>query len=113
MPYHATATAIGNSKGLRLEAAIYREHPEFAEGEFQVDVIAPGRLLIRAEPRAVSDEASDPVFDAFLAFLGQQVENRPDLMTALTSSDQQGVDELVEGVQVTDDEELGDDFELP
>ncbi|MGH7719765.1 MAG: type II toxin-antitoxin system PrlF family antitoxin [Gemmatimonadaceae bacterium] len=113
MSYRATATAIGNSKGLRLERALFREHPEFAEGEFEVDVIAPGRLLIRAEPRATGEEATDPVLDAFLGFLGQQMVNRPDLMAPLTASDQRRVGDLVEGVEVNEDEELGDDFELP
>ena len=48
MSFHATATKDGNSKGLRLDAALYRDHPEFAFGEYVVDVIAPGRLLVRA-----------------------------------------------------------------
>lgn len=113
MSYTATATAVGNSKGLRLEAALFREHPEFASGDFEVDVIAPGRLLIRAEARASGDDAIDPVLDAFLGFLGQQMVTRPDFMTPLTVSDHQRVGELVERIEVDDDEELGDDFELP
>lgn len=113
MSYRATATAVGNSKGIRVEGALFREHPEFAEGNFEVDVIAPGRLLVRAEARATGEEATDPVLDAFLGFLGQQMANRPDLMSALTASDQQRVGELVEGIEVDADEEFEDDFELP
>lgn len=113
MSYRASATTVGNSKGLRLEAALFREHPEFADGDFEVDVIAPGRLLIRAAPRASDEETVDPVLDSFLGFLGQQMVNRPDLMTALTVSDHERVSGLVEGVEVDDDEEFGNDVELP
>lgn len=112
MSYRATATAVGNSKGLRLERALFREHPEFAEGDFEVDVIAPGRLLIRAEARATGEEVTDPVLDAFLGFLGYQMVSRPDLITAVTVLDQQRVRELVEGVEVDENEKF-EDLELP
>lgn len=113
MSYRATATAVGNSKGIRLEGALFREHPEFASGEFEVDVIAPGRLLIRAQPADASDEGDDPILGAFLAFLGQEMATRPDLTTALTAADAERTAELVDGVEVEDEESFPDDFELP
>lgn len=113
MSYHATATAVGNSKGLRLDAALFREHPEFASGEFEVDVIAPGRLLIRAQPADMGEDGDDPILGAFLGFLGNEIANRPDLVTALTAADQERAAELVEGIEVADDETFAEDFELP
>jgi hypothetical protein len=113
MSYRASAAAVGNSKGLRLDGALFREHPEFANGTFEVDVIAPGRMLVRAKAHAVTQETQDPVLDAFLGFLGHQMASRPDLLTGMTASDLREVDELVAGVEVDDDEEFGEDLELP
>lgn len=111
MTYHATATSTGNSKGLRLDAALYREHPEFARGQFDVDVIAPGRLLVCA--RGPVDSGADPVFDAFFAFLDQQMATQPTLITPFAAQDIAGVDALLDGVTANPDEDLGDDFEMP
>ena len=113
MAYQASATTVGNSKGLRLDAALFREHPEFASGNFEVDVIAPGRLLIRAQPADVGVEGDDPILGAFLGFLGQTMERRPDLTTAISAADQARVAELVEGVEMNDEEPFDEDFELP
>ena len=113
MSYRATATAVGNSKGLRVEGALFREHPEFASGEFEVDVIAPGRLLIRAQPADAGEEGEDPILGAFLAFLGQEMATRPDLTTPLTARDADRAARLVEGIEVEDAESFPDDFELP
>lgn len=113
MSFRATATPIGNSKGLRLDAALFKAHPEFASGEFEVDVIAPGRLLVRAEPAlaGVADDV-DPVFDAFLGFLGQAMEAHPQWLTPFRASEIRHVRELVAGVEVDPDEDFSD-FELP
>ena len=113
MSYHATATAIGNSKGMRFQAALYQTHPEFASGEFEVDVIAPGRLLIRADAVSADATEDDPVFDTFLAFLEQEMLARPDLMTVLRASDVAHAEALVEGIAVDLDEDFGEDFQLP
>ena len=60
MAYHARATTVGNSKALRLDAALFRAHPEFGIGEFAVSVIAPGRMLIQTIAEHANDE-TDPV----------------------------------------------------
>lgn len=113
MPYRAAATPIGNSKGLRFDAALYREHPEFATGDFEADVIAPGRLLVRTPTRPEPDAESDPVFDAFLAFLEHHMASQPGLITPFTAHDVAGVDEHLDGVTADHDEDLGDDFMMP
>ncbi len=38
-PYRVTPARIGNSSGLRLPAAFYRDHPQFAGAAGQVEVL--------------------------------------------------------------------------
>jgi hypothetical protein len=95
-----------------VDSALFRAHPEFAVGEFDVSVIAPGRMLIQATSPAPTDE-TDPVFDAFLGFLEHQMAQRPDLITSVTEADRRSADDLLRGVESTPDEDLGDGFALP
>jgi len=112
MPYYAKAATVGNSKALRLDSALFREHPEFAVGEFAVSVIAPGCLLVQATTERGDDE-TDPVFDAFVSFLEHQMAQRPDLISAVTRADRREADEIVHGVPFDPDADLGADFTLP
>jgi hypothetical protein len=91
---------------------LFTSHPEFAEGDMEADVIAPGRLLIRTRSHA-QDESQDPVLDAYLAFLEEQMANNPELLRALTDEDVAGLDELLEGVEYDKREALDEGFELP
>lgn len=113
MTYRAKAATVGNSKALRLDSALFREHPEFASGEFTVNVIAPGRLLVQASSEGVSDDETDPVFDAFLGFLEHHMAQRPDLVTPATRSDLADADELLVGVTADRDADLGESFRAP
>lgn len=114
MSFHATATKVGNSKGLRLDAALYRDHPEFASGEYEVDVIAPGRLLVRAAMRdeASAVEEADPVLGAFLAFMEHQIAANPGMLTAFDPAQLALVASLVEGVDADDETEFPEDLRL-
>ena len=112
MSYTGRATRTGNSRAIRLESALFTSHPEFAEGEVEADVIAPGCLLIRT-PAQGRDESRDPVFSAYLGFLEAQIANRPELLRPLTTEDVAGLDELLEGVVYDKGEALDDEFELP
>jgi hypothetical protein len=112
MAYHAKAATVGNSKALRLDAALFREHPEFSVGEFAVSVIAPGCLLVQTTTEP-NDDATDPVFDAFLTFVEHQMARRPDLISPVTIIDRAKANALLVGVSANRDEDLGDDFELP
>ena len=115
MSFHATATKVGNSKGLRLDAALYRDHPEFASGEYVVDVIAPGRLLVRANGReeVTAEAEADPMLGAFLAFMHQQWCADPALFTAMDRAQVALIESLVEGVDADDDTEFPADFRVP
>ena len=112
MPYTGRATRTGNSRGFRFESALFSSHPEFASGELEADVIAPGRLLVRARVEAEQPE-TDPVLDAYLAFLGNQMAAHPELLRPLTDDHIAGLDELLAGVEYDLDERLDADFELP
>lgn len=112
MPYTGRATRTGNSKAIRFESALFTSHPEFAEGDMEADVIAPGCLLIRTRAQG-NDEGRDPVFGVYLAFLEQQIAERPELLRPLTAEDVAGLDELLDGVVYDREEALDDEFELP
>jgi antitoxin PrlF len=112
MVYHAKAATVGNSKALRLDAALFRAHPEFGTGEFAVSVIAPGQMLVQAMTESANDE-TDPVFDAFLGFVEHQMELRPDLISAVTQTDRREAAEILRGVRSDPNEDLGDDFVIP
>jgi antitoxin PrlF len=112
--YTAKATTVGNSKALRLDRALFRAHPEFATGEFKVSVLGPGAMLVTAAARATREPAeTDPVLEAYLAFVEQQMVNHPERIRPLTTDDVRGLDTLLADVVVDRDEEPADDFELP
>ena len=54
--YSGKVTPVGNSKGIRLDAAFFKAHPEF-EGEVRVD-------NLRAEERRFKFDKEPPVDDA-------------------------------------------------
>jgi len=112
MPYSGRTTRTGNSKAFRFESALFTSHPEFAEGDVEADVIAPGRLLIRTRSRE-EELNEDPVFGAYLAFLEEQMVANPDLLRPFSTEDVAGLDELLEGVEYDKEEVLDEEFELP
>lgn len=113
MSYMGKATRTGNSKALRFESALFTSHPEFAEGDVEADVIAPGRLLIRTRSQGEEDAEEDPVLCAYLAFLEDQMAANPELLRPLTEGDVTGLDDLLAGVEYDKEETLDEEFELP
>jgi hypothetical protein len=63
---------------------------------------------MRPEPVRIDDGTEE----AFLEFLSRAMVAHPELITPFTQTDVDGLDELLEGVETTVDEDLGD-FELP
>ena len=104
--YSGRRTKTGNSAGFRFEGALFKSHPEFA-GEVRAHVIAPGRMLVTAEP--LDEPAADPVIDSFLAFLTQDMLARPDSIRPLDEGKMAKVAALVKDVVVNMDEDLGDE----
>ncbi len=114
MPYSARATTSGTAPALAFSQSFAAEHPEFTKGRFEAHVIAPGRLLISAPVEVAEHEEDDPVLGAFLGFLEQSMQDQPELLRPLTARDVAGLDELLEGVEVDLDADLGDDdYVLP
>jgi antitoxin PrlF len=105
--YAGKRTKTGNSTGFRFESALFKSHPEFS-GDVRAHVIAPGRLLVTAEPLAESTD--DPVLASFLAFLDEDMLKHPERILPLAEERSRRIKELVEGVVVDDNEDFGDEI---
>ena len=109
--YRGKKAKTGNSLGLRFDKALFQSHPEFS-GEVRAHVIAPGRMLVVAEPVSGAKRAEDPVIGAFLRFLAQDMVRAPGQITTLDRSLAKRMDALVGQVPVSAHEDLGDDILL-
>ncbi len=101
--YKGKVTPMGNSTGIRFDAAFFKAHPEF-NGDVRATVLANGQVLLSvANPAAqqVADDA-DPVLLSFLQFLEQQMVLRPDLIEPVDQAQLARIAALVEGVEVDD-----------
>jgi antitoxin PrlF len=112
--YSGTVTTSGNSEAIRLESALFRAHPEFRQKRrVTAAVVAPGQMLISV---AVSGDESagddDPVFEAFLDFLGEDMRGRPEQLQPLASSAIERGAALVDGIEVRDDEVIPNDITI-
>lgn len=107
--YRGRQARTGNSSGFRFEGALFKSHPEF-NGEVRAHVIAPGRMLVTAEP--VKSPKSDPVMESFLAFLAQDMAAHPETVRPLDAARARRLSKLTEGVHVDADEDLGDEILL-
>jgi antitoxin PrlF len=107
--YRGKQIRTGNSSGFRFEGALFRSHPEF-NGEVKAHIIAPGQMLVST--LTPSYEESDPVLDAFLAFLAKDMEQNPDSIRPLDDNLFKRAEELTKGMNVSMDEDLGDEVLL-
>ena len=108
-PYRVTPARIGNSSGLRLPAAFYRDHPQFAGAAGHVEVLDDSTLLLRLDPeqqQAGVVEEESLMLGLFLDFLSRQAltsDQGPVLYTEAMAADD---DELLAGVTVDAADEL-------
>ena len=92
-----------DSAGLRLPAAFYRDHPQFAGAAGQVEVLGDSTLLLRLEPEEQPQgeaEENTLMLGLFLDFLSRQAltaDQGPVLYTEAMAADD---DELLAGVTV-------------
>lgn len=104
-PYRVTAAQIGNSSGLRLPAAFYRDHPQFQGAPGQVEVLDGNTLLLRLEPQLEGEpepEDETLLLGLFLDFLTRQAlrgEPGPRLYTEAMAADDEA---LLAGVELDD-----------
>lgn len=100
--YGGKVTPVGNSKGIRLDAAFFKAHPEF-NGEVRATVLADGQVLLSAKSAARSksrDDDTDPVMLGFLRFLEKQMAEHPELIEPVDRAQLARIGKLVEGVDV-------------
>lgn len=117
--YPVTPARIGNSRGYRIDAALFQEHPEMHEGIFEAAYLGAGMLLVRprvAAPRrarGVGDD-TDPVVAAYLAWTERVMAAQPELLRPMSRREFEVAEALVAGVEVDlEHDRLPDDFELP
>ena len=105
--YTGRKAKTGNSDALRFEQALFRSHPEFS-GRVIAQVIAPGCMLVIAEPSNEVDsvEDDDPVISAFLSFIAKDM---PEHITEIDSDLLKRIDALVGHIEVDPNEDLGDE----
>jgi len=99
--YSGKVTPVGNSKGIRLDSAFFKAHPEFA-GEVRATVLADGQVLLSARSsgkKAKAGEMDDPVLLGFLGFLEAQMASRPEDITAADPVQLARIGKLVKGVK--------------
>lgn len=100
--YAGKVTQVGNSKGVRVDSAFFKAHPEFS-GKVQVTVVADGQVLLSAKSRVrrrSKDEESDPVMLSFLQFLEKQMAEHPDQIVPVDKEQLRRIGKLVKGVNV-------------
>ena len=117
--YPVTPAQIGNSRGYRVDAALFRDHPELREGDFEAAVIGAGVFLVRqrtataGQARRAGDE-TDPVIGAYLAWTERAMTAQPELMRPMSDREFRLAEKLVAGIEVNlETDRLPDDFELP
>jgi hypothetical protein len=101
--FSGKSTSIGNSKGFRFDAALFKANPEFF-GEVRGTVLAPGQMLVSVVPTGersqdLDGDESNPVMQAFLSFLAGQMAAHPELIEPVTEAQMAHIAELVEGVE--------------
>lgn len=100
--YGGKVTPVGNSKGIRLDAAFFKAHPEF-NGEVRATVLADGQVLLSAKGvkrRAPKKDNDDPVMLGFLHFLEKQMAEHPELIEPVDRAQLVRIGKLVAGVDV-------------
>ena len=107
--YIGKRTKTGNSLGFRFESALFRSHPEFSGG-VRARVVAPGQLLVTADPVEVERaEEDDPALGPFLALIAKDMVENPHRIKPLDERLMSEIAELTRGVEVDSDEDLGDE----
>jgi len=123
--YAAAPARIGNSRGYRMDAALFQAHPELRDGSFEAAYLGAGTLLLRQRPappaagaprrrtRRAGDDA-DPVVAAYLAWTERAMTAEPERLRPMSRREFALAEALVAGVDVDlERDRLPDDFELP
>jgi antitoxin PrlF len=111
--YSGTITTTGKSEAIRLEKALFRSHPEFAQKtKVEAHVISPGTMLVSVADPAGAEAEADPVMAAFLSFLAHDIAATPGRIKPLAATRIKKARDLTRRVKVRDDDTLPDDVTL-
>jgi len=99
--YSGKVTPVGNSKGIRIDAAFFRAHPEFC-GEVDATVVGEGQILLSAycSPDLAAAQDDDPVLTAFLGYIERDLEEHPESIRPADQNQLARIAKLVDGVDV-------------
>lgn len=117
--YRATPARVGNSRGFRIDAALFQAHPELRDGNFEAAYIGTGTILVR--PRSATTRRApaagqgvDPVVAAYLAWTERVMTEQPEFLRPMTAREFEVAEALVAGVEVDlTNDRLPDDSDLP
>jgi prlF antitoxin for toxin YhaV_toxin len=111
--YSCSFTTTGNSKALRLDSALIAAHPEFGvKGAATATVIAPGQMLVSVPAKPAADDDDDPIFEAFLHLLAEDIANHPERLHRVDDELIARAAAITTGVRVDDYEVMPDDVSL-
>ena len=108
--YRVTPAQIGNSFGLRLTAAFYRDHPQFKGAPGQVEVLSNDTMLLRFEPSerpGAEPEDESLMLGLFLDLLTSEALTAAAGPVPYTEAMAAEDDELLAGVTVDTMETVG------
>lgn len=111
--YTGSVTTTGKSEAIRLEKALFRQHPEFRQrAKVEAHVIGPGQMLVSVIDHEDVNAGEDPIVMSFLSFLAKDIADHPDRVTALPEDTIACAMELTSNVVVSDDDAIADDITL-
>lgn len=106
--FKGSITTSGSSQAICVEKAFFRNFPEFRKkAKVQAKVISYGQVLVSVVDESSTEElGDDPVVEAFLGFLAEDMKSNPKRLAALSQRDIERVEELTKNVVVDDNEVL-------
>ena len=104
--FSGSITTTGKSEAIRLDKALFRLHPEFRQkAKVRAQVISPGHALISVLDETVPDAPEeDPIVEAFLGFLAQDMRSQAGRKSHLSKSLLRRAVSVTKTVKVTDDD---------
>jgi hypothetical protein len=97
--YAGKVTAVGNSKGIRLDALFFKRHPEF-DNDVEATVLGDGQVLLSSKKiKTVKKRTDDPVLQAFLKFLEKELVENPEQIVPADKAQLMRIKKLVVGVK--------------
>ncbi len=110
--FKGSITTSGSSQVICVEKAFFRNFPEFRKkAKVQAKVISHGQLLVSVVDEAISAQLEDdPVIEAFLGFLGEDMKSNPNRLAPLSQSAIDRVQKLTKDVVVNNNEVLPDNI---